>query len=146
MIIGSFSEPAISSTRPIMTAGPMERNSKPFRRGSVLALGRSGVCVCAQTRPAMVRQDAAKINDNKRRFKIGARMETPWSDDGLRYRKCSTRRARQVWQAASACHAQMQTKSVVSVLLQNVKSEPSPIHAMLPDQAFLDLHDLHEIH
>src|ERR1039458_7265262 len=38
MVMGSCSEPTISSTRPIITAGPMERNSNPCKSGSLLRL------------------------------------------------------------------------------------------------------------
>src|SRR5580658_85360 len=50
----------MSSTRPIMTAGPMERNSKGFRMGSVdsFSFGGAGVSagVCAHSQPAIERQ------------------------------------------------------------------------------------------
>ena len=39
MVIGSFSDASISSTRPIMTAGPMERNTNPFNNGSEVGFG-----------------------------------------------------------------------------------------------------------
>src|SRR5476651_796155 len=50
-----------------MVAGPMERNSKPRRSGSVVALGGGAGAAspprpCAHTRPATPRQAAARIN------------------------------------------------------------------------------------
>ncbi len=38
MIIGSFSAPSMSSSRPIITAGPIDRNSNPRSSGSLDAL------------------------------------------------------------------------------------------------------------
>src|ERR1051326_489691 len=62
--MGSFSEPSISSTRPIMVAGPMERNSKPRSSGSLDALG-GGPCGGPPPRWAHIgiaaRQAAARI-------------------------------------------------------------------------------------
>src|SRR5437867_13345183 len=72
-----------------MTAGPIERNSNPFSRGSVAALGGGGggggvaVCVCAQTRPAMARHDTAIVTVNGQRKRIGARIFSPVPDNGV---------------------------------------------------------------
>ena len=67
--IGSFAEPWMSSRRPIITAGPMDRNSKPRKRGSVdwLGFGAAGrVATCAHKRPAIPREPAATGNRTRR--------------------------------------------------------------------------------
>src|ERR1035438_3021147 len=80
----------MSSTRPIMVAGPMERNSKPFNKGSVETLG-DGPVGCPPPRPcphamlAVPKQTAAIVNVvNQRRRKTGARIlvALPKSDFG----------------------------------------------------------------
>src|ERR1035438_2979582 len=80
MVIGSCSDPSMSSTRPIMVAGPMERNSKPFNKGSVDTFG-DGPVGCPPPRPcphamlAVPRQTAAIVDIvNQRRHKSGVRI------------------------------------------------------------------------
>src|SRR5208337_317446 len=80
MVIGSCSDPTMSSTRPIITAGPMERNSKPFNKGSVETLG-DGPAGCPPPRPcphamlAEAKQMAEIVNiNNQRRRKTELRI------------------------------------------------------------------------
>src|SRR5689334_20223165 len=86
MIIGSFSAPAISSTRPIMVAGPMERNSRPRKSGSDEALGGGPWGAppprpCAQINPAMPKLTVATVNAGRkrkeRRKRIGTVLSKP---------------------------------------------------------------------
>src|ERR1039458_5537224 len=80
MVMGSCSDPSMSSTRPIMVAGPMERNSKPLNKGSVETFG-AGPVGCPAPRPcpharlAVSMPTAAIINVvHQRRRKTGARI------------------------------------------------------------------------
>src|ERR1035438_703861 len=57
----------MSSMRPIIVAGPIERNSNPRNSGSELALaggtgGSTGPRPCAHTMPAVLRHVTAAIN------------------------------------------------------------------------------------
>src|SRR5258708_11835689 len=61
IVIGSCSAPAISSRRPIITAGPIDRNSKPRSSGSEEGFGggtggSTGPRPCAQSGPETDRQ------------------------------------------------------------------------------------------
>src|SRR5580698_1640966 len=63
--MGSEAVPTMSSRRPIITAGPMERNSKPRSMGSADSFGfGSGGRFCAQIRPATARTAALTASDN----------------------------------------------------------------------------------
>src|SRR5579864_5136770 len=77
MIMGSFSAPTISSRRPIMVAGPMERNSNPRSMGSVEAFTGGGVGAGSAGRSCAHRKTAspsvaavAVIGINHRRVEL----------------------------------------------------------------------------
>src|ERR1017187_1998374 len=75
--MGSFSEPSMSSTRPIITAGPIERKENPRNMGSVETFGWGPggwppPRPWAQVRPAMLRQAADAVTMIKdQRFDVG---------------------------------------------------------------------------
>src|SRR5277367_3332058 len=66
----------MSSTRPIMVAGPIDRNWNPRRRGSFETLGGGSAGggaagACAPNHPAINRRkDPASSNRNEREFRI----------------------------------------------------------------------------
>src|SRR4051794_21885793 len=80
----------MSSTRPIITAGPMERNSNPFKSGSVAAFGTggggvAGVCACcASIRPAMAMPPTPNVKGKVRLFLVKASIVLPEGNYGVK--------------------------------------------------------------